>query len=887
MEEKVFTVRGMTCTSCSGTLFNALSKLSGVTNVGVCLLTEKVVIKGTALKSDLIIAKIEAVGFEVGTNQADEICDFNVNNGTIQFIYKEEVSPTDLRTLTDFTKTVNGISELNLDSDSRIIQVVHFPEIIASRDIAILLQDTLHSHISVHHSEAGGQSLISQQKRTMRLWLREFLLSLIFTLPIFIVSMIISQSVDKDDLTQERAGDYLPYYNLALWIMDTPVQFIFGKWFYRGAYKSLRHGTANMDVLVALGTSAAYGFGTLMVLLYLGGYEQNMAEDYIMSAESFETAALLISIILLGKYLESSSKHKTTDALTKLAGLQVSHAVLILAERELEIDLALLEIGDNVRIYPGASIPVDGNVISGDGWVNESMMTGESALVHKTPGTIVFGGTVNSSGNMVVEVTKLGKDTALSQIIALVENAQASKTPIQEVADKISKVFVPAIVVLALITWGIWFTLAYNPTDDLREKIEEAHEAEFIFAFKFGISVLVIACPCALGLATPTAVMVATGTAAKHGILIKGGEALEASSKIDIVVFDKTGTLTSGSPKVSDFVVVREGDDEAFLWEMIVATEIKSEHPIAKAICEGKKVGENVENTGFVMVEGEGVVAQVVYGEEPHTVLLGNTKLMAGKHLFPSHDLLSTCTALEKQGKTVIICAIDDDFRALIALQDKDLVKSEAKEVVAMLLARKYEVWMLTGDNESCARVIAEAVGIPPDNVMARCYPADKRGKVEELQGVGQESITETQPLGHSSNRSFKRKRNVLFVGDGINDSPSLAQADVGIAIAATDIAMEAANIVLMKADLRDVFSALDISAQAFRRIKINFFWVRTRQAFIYNVLGIPLAAGAFYMAMGVRIDSVYAAAAMALSSITVIASSLMLRRWRPPIIRH
>ena len=643
-----------------------------------------------------------------------------------------------------------------------------------------------------------------------------------------------------------------------------------------------------MDVLVALGTSAAYGFGMLMVLMYLGGYEQNMAEDYIMSAESFETAALLISIILLGKYLESSSKHKTTDALTKLANLQISHAVLILGERELEIDLALLEVGDNVRVYPGASIPVDGTVVSGDGWVNESMMTGESALVHKTPGACVFGGTVNSSGNMVLEVTKLGKDTALAQIIALVENAQASKTPIQEVADKISKVFVPAIVVLALITWGIWFTLAYNPTDELREKIEEAHEAEFIFAFKFGISVLVIACPCALGLATPTAVMVATGTAAKHGILIKGGEALEASSKIDIVVFDKTGTLTSGRPKVSDFVMVREGDDEAYLWEMIVATEIKSEHPIAKAMCEGRSVSEKVENGGFVMVEGEGVVAQIIYSQEPHTVLLGNTKLMAGKQLFPPHDLLATCTALEQQGKTVILCAIDEEFRALIAMQDKDLVKEEAKEVISMLLARRYEVWMLTGDNESCARVIAEAVGIPAANVMARCYPADKRGKVEELQGLTHDSlVTETDPLGSNGNRSSRRKRNVLFVGDGINDSPSLAQADVGIAIGATDIAMEAANIVLMKTDLRDVFSALDISAQAFRRIKINFFWVRFRQAFIYNVLGIPLAAGAFYMAMGVRIDSVYAAAAMALSSITVIASSLMLRRWRPPILRH
>ena len=806
----------------------------------------------------------------------------------IQFLYKEEVNSKDLINVKEMTKNVNGISELTIDTEGKVIKVVHFPEAIAAREIAVLLQDILHSYVTVQHGEAGEQSLVSQQKRTMRLWLREFLLSLIFTLPIFLVSMIISQTVSHDDLTSEKVDDRLPYYNLALWLMDTPVQFVFGKRFYRGAYKSLRHGTANMDVLVALGTSAAYGFGMLMSILYLAGYTQSKAEDYIMSAESFETAALLISIILLGKYLESSSKHKTTDALTKLAGLQISHAVLILGERELEIDLALLEIGDKVRVFPGASIPVDGTVVEGDGWVNESMMTGESALVHKTPGCIVFGGTVNSSGNMIVEVTKLGKDTALSQIIALVENAQASKTPIQEVADKISKVFVPAIVLIAAFTWIIWFSLAYNPTDDLREKIEESHEAEFIFAFKFGIAVLVIACPCALGLATPTAVMVATGTAAKHGILIKGGEALEASSKIDIVVFDKTGTLTSGQPKISDFLLLQSDENEEFVWNLIVAAEAKSEHPIGKAICEGRKVPENVVNGGFVMVEGEGIVAQIAIDETPHTVLLGNLKLMTGKELYPTQELLSTCNALEKQGKTVIFCAIDDQFRALIALQDKDLVKSEAKEVISMLKSRKYEVWMLTGDNDACAQVIASAVGISPDNVMSRCYPADKRSKVEELQrGYVENVTTEIEPLGNQSHRSIRRKKNVLFVGDGINDSPSLAQADVGIAIGATDIAMEAANIVLMKTDLRDVFSALDISAKAFRRIKINFFWVRNRQAFIYNVLGIPLAAGAFYMVMGVRVDSVYAAAAMALSSITVIASSLMLRRWRPPIRRH
>ena len=801
-----------------------------------------------------------------------------------------------IATLQELVKNVNGISELKVEQRERVLKVVHFPEAISARDVAILIQDHLHSNLSVRQSDnSGGTSLLAQQQRAMNLWLYEFLLSLIFTLPIFIVSMVISKTVSENDLTSERAGHYLPYYNLALWLMDTPVQLIFGKRFYRGAYKSLRHGTANMDVLVALGTSSAYGFGMLMNFMYIFGYEHTHAEDYIMSAESFETAALLISIILLGKYLESRSKHKTTNALTKLANLQISHAVLIVGERELELDLALLEIGDKVRVYPGASVPVDGLVFSGDGWVNESMMTGESALVHKVPGSSVFGGTVNNSGNMVVEVTKIGKDTALSQIISLVETAQASKTPIQEVADKVSRVFVPAIVLLALITWGIWFGLVYNvsdiqPTDDLRNMMKDANEAEFIFAFKFGIAVLVIACPCALGLATPTAVMVATGAAAKHGILIKGGEALEASSKIEVVVFDKTGTLTSGRPKVSDFISIREDDDEAYLWDIIFAAEQNSEHPIGKALCDGRSLSSRVENRGFVMVEGEGVVAQIAYDGQPLTCLLGNSKLMESKQMYPSQDLAAICLALEKQGKTVLFCGIDDEFRAIIGLQDKDLVKEEAKEVVASLIAHKYEVWMLTGDNESCARVIADVVGIPQANVMAKCYPADKRSKVEELQGFGtgkaNTSVGEAEPLGTHREMIAKRKR-VLFVGDGINDSPSLAQADVGIAIGATDIAMEAANIVLMKTDLRDVFAALDISTRAFRRIKINFFFVRDIQAFIYNVLGIPLAAGAFYMVIGVRVDSVYAAAAMALSSITVIGSSLLLTRWKPPLVRN
>jgi Cu+-exporting ATPase len=428
-----------------------------------------------------------------------------------------------------------------------------------------------------------------------------------------------------------------------------------------------------------------------------------------------------------------------------------------------------------------------------------------------------------------------------------------------------------------------------QPTPALEEMLKDAHEAKFIFAFKFGIAVLVIACPCTLGLATPTAVLVATSTAAKYGILLKGGDVLEVASKIDIVVFDKTGTLTFGKPRVSDFLPLQPGDDVNFIWDMIIATEQKSEHPIGKALCKGLSPSPSVQNCEFVMIEGEGVEAQISYNGVTHDVLIGNSQLMQSNQLPPDQYMRAKCAALECQGKTVVYCAIDGEVKAMIALQDNELVKEEAKEVVSMLLARNFEVWMLTGDSKQCASLVAEAVGIPQGNVMARCYPADKKAKVEELQGfvstIYHSSTAESELLGTS--KACGKRKNVLFVGDGINDSPSLAQADVGIAIGATDIAMEAANIVLMKTDLRDVMSALDLSTVAFRRIKINFCWVRFRQAFIYNVLGIPLAAGAFYMVIGARIDSVYAAAAMALSSITVIGSSLMLKRWKPPIAKR
>lgn len=389
---------------------------------------------------------------------------------------------------------------------------------------------------------------------------------------------------------------------------------------------------------------------------------------------------------------------------------------------------------------------------------------------------------------------------------------------------------------------------------------------------------LVIACPCALGLAVPTAVMVATGVAAKHGVLLKGGEALESSAKLEVVIFDKTGTLTKGSPEIRSYIHLNSRYDEEISQRFLVSIEKKSEHPIAKAIC--KLNSESMEVQRFISIEGEGISGDIDYAESNYKVLVGNTRLMDHFGIEISDSINSTIEEEELQGRTVVLCAIDDSLVSLISMQDKDVVKPEAKDVITELQSMGLEVWMLTGDNKRCAHAVAQMVGIDPNYIIAECYPSDKKLKVEELQRPKYSESYGTENSEVHINTLYRESRGVLFVGDGINDSPSLAQADVGIAIGATDIAMDAANIVLMKNDLRDVLLALDLSRVAFRRIKLNFFW-----AFIYNILGIPLAAGILYVWTGVRVDSLVAAIAMACSSIAVVLSSLMLNRYRPKLM--
>ena len=432
-----------------------------------------------------------------------------------------------------------------------------------------------------------------------------------------------------------------------------------------------------MDLLVAMGTSSAYFYGAVMNILYISGYSEMHSMNYIESSHSFETSSLLISIILLGKYIESRSKHKTTDAITKLAKLQISSAICIENGIERETDVQLLEPGCIVKVYPGSSVPVDGIVTEGEGLINEAMMTGESSLVRKVVGSSVFGGTICTKGSIIIKVTNVGKDTALSQIISLVESAQSTKPPIQATADTISSFFVPIVIVLACITWCIWFALIYGGNRVVNDIIFEEGMSKFIFGFDFGISVLVIACPCALGLATPTAIMVATGIAAKYGILIKGGDALEGSANIRVVVFDKTGTLTEGKPKVSVFKAFNEKFSDLEIFQIISSVEKKSEHPIAKSICSfTNKTALKCEN--FTNIEGEGVMATVELNNNQVEVFIGNKKLINSQDLNVSEKILKKYEKYEDKGITVVLAVANKEPIALIGLNETELVKPEA-----------------------------------------------------------------------------------------------------------------------------------------------------------------------------------------------------------------
>ncbi|MFQ6085022.1 MAG: heavy metal translocating P-type ATPase [Candidatus Bathyarchaeia archaeon] len=621
--------------------------------------------------------------------------------------------------------------------------------------------------------------------------------------------------------------EMLPH-NLWLFLFATPVQFVAGWRYYRGTFDAIKSRAANMDTLIASGTSAAWIYSTVVTFF----------PNFFPGSEVyFDTATLIIALILFGKLLEEIAKGRASEAIRKLMDLQPRMARVIRDGEELEIPVERVQVGDLVIVRPGEKIPVDGMVTEGHSSVDQKMITGESIPVDKTVGDEVIGATINKSGSLKFKATKVGSDTTLSQIIKLVEEAQIARAPIQRLADVVSSYFVPIVWIIAAGSLLGWYYLGGQ---------------SFTFALLTFISVLIIACPCALGIATPTAIMVGTGKGAENGILIKGGEYLEKAHRLQTIVFDKTGTLTKGEPSVTD-IIVTEGIDESELLHLAASAEKHSEHPIGLALVEeakerGIKLAEPKE---FEALAGHGVMARV----KGKRITMGTLKLMKDRKLQLGKDLNEQADELFNQGKTLSFVAVDKGVRGVIAVADT--LKPYAVEVMDRLHGMGLEVIMLTGDNKRTAEAISEKVGIR--RFLAEVLPQDKSNEIKKLQQEG---------------------KIVGMVGDGINDAPALAQADIGIAIGSgTDVALETGGIVLIKDDLRDVVTSIQLSKRTVSKIKQNLFW-----AFFYNVAFIPVAAGLLFPFFGILLNPVFAAVAMAFSSVTVVSNSLLLRRFTPQI---
>jgi len=706
-----------------------------------------------------------------------------------------------------------GVMEANVNYSTGKGTVLFDEKKISEKElVAIVKKKGYGAEISQGKADLEKQE--KMQEKEIRRIKRLFIFSLAFAIPSFIIAMVFMW-----------LNIMVPYKEYLLWLLATPVQFFAGWQFYKGAWVALKNKTSNMDTLIAVGTSAAY-FYSVYALFFSP-----------QSGQYFEISAILITLVLLGKLLEARAKGKTSDAIKKLIGLSPKTATVIKQGKEVEVLIDDVQVGDLILVKPGEKIPVDGIIIDGNSSVDESMITGESLPVDKKKGDFVFSATINKYGAFKFKATKVGANTTLAQIIKLIEDAQGKKAPIQRFADVISSYFVPIVILLSLLTFVVWYFIIHEP---------------FSFAIIAAVAVIVIACPCALGLATPTAIMVGTGKGAQKGILIKGGEALETAHKLRYIIFDKTGTITKGTPEVTEILAFEKNSQQNVL-RIAAAIEKNSEHPLAEAIV--KKAGKMAlpKATKFKAIPGHGVSAVV----EGINYYVGNAKLMKDYKINISKQM-NAIQKLEKDGKTAMILASGEKVIGVIAVADE--IKETSKEAVGQLQKLGLEVYMITGDNERTAKAIARKAGIT--NVFAEVLPQDKANYVKKLQEGNDEG-------------QGRVKAKVAMVGDGINDAPALAQADIGIAMGSgTDVAMESGNIVLMRNDLLDVPRAIKLSKMTMSKIKQNMFW-----ALIYNIIGIPIAAGVFYYWTGWMLSPILAGGAMALSSVSVVSNSLLLRR--------
>ncbi len=786
----------MHCASCAIRIEKNLKKMKGVLNVNVNFATEKANIEfdETSLKQEDIEKAIEKTGYKAIKESGNE----GIQELRLKVIGMD--NPHCVGTIDNALNTLKGIISKELYVNQKAL-IKYNPNLTNISEIKKTIKNA--GYTAIEETSVDREKEV--REREIKNLKMEVIISFLLSLLIFVLSLPEWFKID------------FALRGLVLLLLTTPVQFYIGRRFYYGTWIALKNKSANMDSLIAIGTSAAYLYSTYLLFF------TNRMDFY------YDTAAVIITFILLGKMLEAVMKGKTSEAIKKLMGLQPKTARVIRKGKEIEVDIEELAVGDIIIVKPGEKIPVDGIVVDGHSSVDESMLTGESIPVEKNKNDEVIGATINKFGMLKFRATKIGKDTVLSQIIKLVEEAQGSKAPIQRIADRVSSYFVPIVMVIALLSFLTWYIVVGK---------------EFVFALSIFIAVLIIACPCALGLATPTAIMVGTGKGAENGILIKSGEALEISHKLTTIVFDKTGTLTKGTPEVTDIICFSFKEKDILRYAAIV--EKNSEHPLGEAIV--KKTNEKIPNAkSFKAIPGQGVKANY----QGKTILLGNRTLLKNNKL-NIKNIENKVRVLEEQGKTVMIVALNKKIIGLIAVADT--LKETSKEAVAELHKLGKEVLMITGDNKRTADAIARQAGI--DNVLAEVLPEDKEKEVRKLKQQG---------------------KVVAMVGDGINDAPALAEADIGIAIGSgTDIALETGSIVLIKNDLRDVAKAIKLSSYTLKKIKQNLFW-----AFFYNTAAIPVAAGILYPFTGWLLNPMIAGAAMAFSSVSVVSNALMMKGYR------
>jgi P-type Cu+ transporter len=815
-------ITGMTCAACARRIERKLSKQTGVESAAVNFATARARVNydPRAIGVKNLIDAVKDVGYNTaGTSE-------------IEFAVDDSARPAgSSEHLENYLPRVRGVVKASFNAANMAVSIEYLPDLTDAKTLRQVIEDFGYRAREISGTgETAKESLESAHKAEYSDLKRKFWIAAILSLPVLVIAM------------SHGAIQWLnfPGVNWVQLALTTPVVFYCGAQFYRGAWAALRHRAADMNTLIAVGTGTAYLYSVVATVFpaWLTVVNHSAGAHEAMSAPVyFEAASVIIALILLGRLLEARAKGQTGEAIKRIVGLQSKTARVVRDGREVEIKTEDVLTGDVVIVRPGEKIPVDGLVLEGASAVDESMLTGESIPVEKRAGDAVFGATMNKTGAFRFQATRVGKDTALQQIVKLVQDAQGSKPPIAKLADQISGIFTPIVIGIAIVTFIVWFFAA-------------APEVRLTMALVNFVSVLIIACPCALGLATPTAILVGTGKGAENGILVKGGDSLETAHKLTTIVLDKTGTITKGEPNLTD-VASFNGLSENELLQIVASAENHSEHPLAKAIVnEAKERGLHFENAAnFNALEGRGITAQVA-GKE---FLLGNLRLMNERQIM-LNGAEAKAEELAAEGKTPMFAAIDGRFAGVVAVADT--VKPESKEAVRALQNLGLEVVMITGDNRRTAEAVAAEVGIK--RVLAEVLPEGKAEEIKRLQA---------------------EKRIVGMVGDGINDAPALAQADVGIAIGTgTDVAIEASDITLIKGDLRGVVTAIALSQATIRTVKQNLFW-----AFIYNIIGVPVAAGVLYPFFGILLSPILASAAMSLSSVSVVANSLRLRSFQPP----